>query len=189
MQAAMDACITNNGEQRIIIRFCCHQQVLYISDVLDVGGKCLHKRYLDRPKSDKISSTLIFPQKKPPNKHLRLWRQILYAIAPRGRIQDQIGRFITKGHDILWEWRYDKDFNKVHHLKGMVMDVYEPSLVRTYANRPNCRMRSRIDIPLVDPGGICSMKKVDLVVKSIILHSPRPPTQATPSLFWEVIRG
>jgi hypothetical protein len=77
----------------------------------------------------------------------------------------------------------------VHHLKGMVMDVYEPSLVRTYANRPNCRMRSRIDIPLVDPGGICSMKKVDLVVKSIILHSPWPPTQATPSLFWEVIRG
>ena len=29
----------------------------------------------------------------------------------------------------------------------------------------------------------------DPLVKSIILHTPRPPTQATPSTFWEVIRG
>ncbi len=69
------------------------------------------------------------------------------------------------------------------------MDVYEPSLVRNYANRPNCWMRLRINIPLVDRGEICSMKDVALVVKSIISHSPWPPAQATPSTFWEVIRG
>jgi hypothetical protein len=43
---------------------------------------------------------------------------------------------MTKGHKI-WEWRCDEDTNKVYRLKGMVMDVYEPSLVRNYVNRPN----------------------------------------------------
>jgi hypothetical protein len=87
---------------------------------------------------------------------------------------------MTKGHKI-WEWRYDKDTNKVYRLKGMVMDVYEPSLVRNYANRPNCWMRSRIDVPLVDLGEICSMKDVALAVKSIISHLPQPLSHATPT--------
>jgi hypothetical protein len=51
VQVAMDAGITNNDERRILNQFCCHQQVLYVSDVLDTGGKCLDKRYLDRRKS------------------------------------------------------------------------------------------------------------------------------------------
>jgi hypothetical protein len=190
MQTAMDAGITNTDERRILNRFRCHQQVLYVSDVLDAGGKCLNKRYLNHRKPDKIWSTLVFPQEKPPNKHLKLWWQVLYVIAPRGKIQDRIGRFTAKG-DKIWEWRYDKESKKVYHLKGMVMvmDVYGygPSLVRNYANRPNCWTRSRINIPLNDCGEICSMKDVALAVKSIISHSPRPPTQATPSTFWVVI--
>ncbi len=84
MQAAIEAGITDTDEQRILNRFHCHQQVLYVSDVLDAGGKCLDKKYLDRRKPDEIWSTLIFPQEKPPNKHLKLWRQVLYAIAPQG---------------------------------------------------------------------------------------------------------
>ncbi len=38
------------------------------------------------------------------------------------------------------------------------MDVYKPSLVRNYANRPNCWTRSRIDVPQIDQGEIFSMK-------------------------------
>ncbi len=52
------------------------------------------------------------------------------------------------------------------------MDVYEPTLVKNYANQPNCWTRSRIDVPKVDQGKICSMKDVALAVKSIISHSP-----------------
>jgi len=111
MQAAMDAGITNTVEQRILNRFRCHQQVLYVSDVLDAGGKCLNKRYLDRRKPDKIWSTLVFPQEKPPNKPLKLWQQVLYTIAPQGQIQDRIGRFTAKG-DKIWEWRYDEESKK-----------------------------------------------------------------------------
>ena len=54
MQVAMEAGITNTEEQRILNRFRCHQQVLYVSDVLDAGGKCLNRRYLDCRKPDKI---------------------------------------------------------------------------------------------------------------------------------------
>jgi hypothetical protein len=137
MLAAVEAGITNPDKLRILNRFHCHQQVLYVSDVLDAGGKCLNRRYLDRRKHTETQSNLIFPQEKPPNKHLKLWWQALYAIAPQGRLQDRIGRFTTKGHKI-WKWRYNKEANRVYHLKGMVMDVYGPSLVRNYANCPNC---------------------------------------------------
>jgi len=71
----------------------------------------------------------------------------------------------------------------------MVMDEYGPSLVRNYANRPNCWTRSRIDTPLIERGEICSMKEVVLVVRSISSHAPRLPAQATPPTFWEVIIG
>ncbi len=163
MQAAMKAGITNPNEQRILNQFRCHQQVLYVSEVLDAGGKCLDRRYLDRRKPNKLLSTLVFPQEKPPYKLLQLWQRVLYAIAPQGWVQNQIGCFMTKDPKI-WKWHYDEDTNKVYHLKGMVMDVYEPSLVRNYANQPNCWTCSRIDVPLVDQGEIFSMKDVALAV-------------------------
>ncbi len=116
------------------------------------------------------------------------WEEVLYSIAPQGWLQNLIGCFITKCHKI-WDWWYSKDGKKVYYLKGMVMDVYEPSLVRNYANRPNCWTRSRINAPLVDQGEICLGKDVALAVKSVILHSPCSPTIAPPSTFWEVILG
>jgi hypothetical protein len=77
----------------------------------------------------------------------------------------------------------------VYHLKGAVMNVYEPLLVRNYANRPNFWTRARIDAPLVDQGEICSIKDVSLAVESIISYLPCPPTKANPASFWEVIRA
>jgi hypothetical protein len=70
MQAAMVAGITNPNKQRILNHFRCHQQVLYVSNFLGAGGKCLDKRYLDRRKPNELWLTLVFPQEKPPNKHL-----------------------------------------------------------------------------------------------------------------------
>jgi hypothetical protein len=95
MQAVIEAGVTDPNKQRIFNRFGCHQQVLYVSNVLDAGGKCLAKNYLDHQKPDKPGSTLVFPQEKPPKKHLHLWRQVLYAIAPQGRVQNWVGHFIT----------------------------------------------------------------------------------------------
>jgi hypothetical protein len=46
MQAAMEAGVTNPIELVKLNKYRCHQQVLYISDILYTGGKCLDKRYL-----------------------------------------------------------------------------------------------------------------------------------------------
>jgi hypothetical protein len=46
MQAAMEAGVSDPNKQRILDQFRCHQQVLYVSDVLDAGGKCLDKNTL-----------------------------------------------------------------------------------------------------------------------------------------------
>ncbi len=68
----------------------------------------LNKKYLNCQWSNKIWSTLVFSLEKPPNKHLQLWHQILYSIAPQGWLQNWIGHFITKGHK-LWDWQYSED--------------------------------------------------------------------------------
>jgi hypothetical protein len=44
VQAVMEAGVTNPKEQRILNQFRCYQQVLYVLDVLDTGGKCIDKR-------------------------------------------------------------------------------------------------------------------------------------------------
>jgi hypothetical protein len=129
MQAAIEAGVTDPNEQRILNQFCCPQQVLFVSNVLGTGGKCLYKKYLDCRKPGELWSTHVFPQEKLPNKHLHLWRQVLYATAPQGWVHKWVECFITKGHKI-WEWQYNEDTMKVFHLKGMVMDVYKPSLAR-----------------------------------------------------------
>jgi hypothetical protein len=59
MQATMEARVTDPNNQRILNQFHSHQQVLYVCDVLDMGGKCLDKIYLDRWKPYKLWSTLL----------------------------------------------------------------------------------------------------------------------------------
>jgi hypothetical protein len=39
----------------------CHQQVLFLSDVLDASGRALDRRYLRQRPMDKVWSTLLFP--------------------------------------------------------------------------------------------------------------------------------
>ena len=44
----------------------------------------------------------------------------------------------------------------VYHPKGNVMDIYEPSMVRMYDNRPNCWTWVRFDRPLEEIDEICT---------------------------------
>jgi hypothetical protein len=46
MQAAMEAGVTDPNKQRILNQFRCHQHILYVSDVLNAGVKCLNKNTL-----------------------------------------------------------------------------------------------------------------------------------------------
>ena len=49
-------------------------QVLFLSDTLGASGKLLDTKYLRRRKVDDKWSDYNFPQEKPPNKDVKLWR-------------------------------------------------------------------------------------------------------------------
>jgi hypothetical protein len=165
----------------------CHQQALFISDVLGASGKTIDRRYLTWRQKGETWSTLIFPQERPPDKDFKLWESALFSIAPRGRLQDCIGKFVEKGHKI-WDWRYDEEEAKLYHLKGAVMDIYTPSLVPGHARQANRWSRARLDQPRIDMGTIRTMQEVALGVKSIILFADGPLAQEKPTKFWEVLR-
>jgi hypothetical protein len=89
MQAVIEAGVTNADKLVKINRFRCHQQV-FVSDILDAGGKCLNKKYLKQQQDNESWSTLIFPIDKPPRGHGTLWEQILYSLAPRGCARQRV---------------------------------------------------------------------------------------------------
>jgi hypothetical protein len=126
-QAVIGSGITNAEELVQINRYRCHQQVLFVSDVLDASGKAIDKGYLECWKDHINWSVLSFLIKNLPKRDLKLWQQVLYSLAPCGRVQQQVGHFLTKGHKI-WEWRYNESAKWVYHIKGNVMDIYTPSV-------------------------------------------------------------
>jgi hypothetical protein len=73
MRAVMDAGFTRDNNLGIINRMQCHQQVLFLSDVLDADGRSLDRKYMNRHDVDKTWSSLLFPTEKPPQKHIRKW--------------------------------------------------------------------------------------------------------------------
>ena len=133
MQAVREFRVTDPGKWAIINRFCCHQQVIFLLDVLDAGGRCVDKKYLSRWEDHEVWSTILFPLKKPPRRHVVVWRSVIYSLPPRQRVQNCVSRFLSKGHKV-WEWRFHKDLNCLLHLQGAVMDIYTPSLVPLYVN-------------------------------------------------------
>ncbi len=66
MQAVAEAGFMSAQEMKILNRFRCHQEVIYLSDVFDAGGRCLDRRYLDRRKQDEKWLTIIFQLEKKP---------------------------------------------------------------------------------------------------------------------------
>ncbi len=94
---------------------------------------------------------------------------------------------MERGHKI-WEWRYDEKEAKLYYLKGVVTDVYTPSLVPRHVRRANRWTRACIDQPRVNIGAICTTREVALGVMMIILFSEGPPTHEKPTTFWEVLR-
>jgi hypothetical protein len=177
MQAVIESGLTNAEELIQINHYRCHQQVLFVSEVLDASGKAIDKQYLECRKDHINWSVLIFPIENPPRKNLKLWQQVLYSLAPRGRVQQQVGHFLTKGHKI-WEWRYNESAQRVYHIKGNVMDIYTPSVLPQFENRWNCWTRSRIEVPAEELGDTCTVRKVALAVYSVVSSCTGPPFSA-----------
>jgi hypothetical protein len=95
MQAVKEAGITDTNKLSRINHVRLHQQVLFVSNLLEANGKTIDKRYMEpRPTDDKWSC-LIFPNEKPPQWDFALWHEAVCSLAPRGRVQHQIQNFIT----------------------------------------------------------------------------------------------
>jgi hypothetical protein len=142
MRAFIEAGITRDNELLILDQVRCHQQALFLSDVLDAGGKNIASRYLNPRPHNEAWSLLVFPREKLPNRHITMWREALQTIAPHGRMNNRLGQFIRKGHKI-WEWRYDQEANRMLRVKDNTMDIYMPSVLPRYAHRPNFWTRSK----------------------------------------------
>jgi hypothetical protein len=123
MQAVVEADFMSAQEMKILNRFCCHQEVIYLLDVFDAGGRCLDRRYLDRRNQDEKWLTLIFLLEKTLQGHLRRWRKCPYALAPCGRPIQRVGAFKVDGHKI-WDWQYNEEASRVYHQKGHVIHIY-----------------------------------------------------------------
>ncbi len=57
-----------------------HQQVIFLSDVIDASGRALEKKYQYRRPTSKQWTTLIFPKEDPSCSDFRLWRKALPQI-------------------------------------------------------------------------------------------------------------
>ena len=83
-----------------------HQQVLYDSNVFNADGTTIDKQYLSPWNRGDKWSPYRFGLQKPPPRDFSLWKEALTQLAPGGRRQTRLGKFLFPGHKI-WHWRYD----------------------------------------------------------------------------------
>ena len=149
-----------------------HQQVLFLSDVLDSSGRILEKKYLQKRDGADKWSAFVFPKQSPSRKDFNLWRQALQGV--RGR---QVGQFRHSSHK-QWSWRYVEDRQIVLHRTGEnTMDIYHPTEVPRYAGRPNCWTRARVDQDWIEQGDICTVTEIATAVwrSSASVAPPQQP--------------
>ena len=165
-----------------------HQQALFLSDVLDAGGRALDRKYMVRRKPQETWSSLTFPRECPSNKDFRVWREHLLQLRPGGRhAASRVMEFIHSGHKV-WEWRFDEAGSRLLHVKAHTMDVYVPSQVPGYGRRPNCWTRSAPhDREIEECEVVCSVKEIGLAVHAICSSSSLAPLPPLPVTFWDVL--
>jgi hypothetical protein len=80
MQHVMDFGVVTCQEELVTLnRVRCHQQVFFLSDILEAGGNCLDRKYLSRRMPHETWSTLTFPLEKPNRSQIKPWEQVLFA--------------------------------------------------------------------------------------------------------------
>ena len=165
------------------------QQCIFVSDVLDAGGRALDRKYLNCRPHTSTWSQLTFPREVPSSKDFRLWRRTLLQLRAGGRHSEtRVREFIKPGHKV-WNWRFDESGEKLlHFTHDGKMDIYRPSQASGFARRPNCWTRtSPRDVAREDNGVICSVKLVSPGVLAVCSWSQLAPPQPNPTSFWDVL--
>ncbi len=120
-----------------------HQEVLFLSNIMDANGRALDRKYLQQRPWEESWSNLSFPIKQPPPKDFKLWRMAIPQIrALGGRLH--LGNYVRQGHKI-WAWRYDLENSKLYHCKGNLVNIYEQSTFPGARTRANRYSRTRLE--------------------------------------------
>ncbi len=150
-----------------------HQEVLFLSNVMDASGRALDRKYLQQRPWEESWSNLSFPIKQPPAKDFKLWRTAIPQIqALGGRLH--LGNYVRQGHKI-WVWRYDLENGKLYHCKGNLVDIYELSTFPGARTRANRYLRTRLDQSVSPRGGPCTVEGAGLGIYRIISFTNMPP--------------
>ena len=103
-----------------------HQQVIFLSDMMDASGRATELKYLEERPWNEQWSSLIFPKERPSDSNFRLWNAAPPQIrALRGRLH--IVRHLRQGHKV-WPWKYGIGYLQLFHIKENGADLYEPAL-------------------------------------------------------------
>ena len=73
------------------------------------------------------------------------------------------------------------------HIKGEVMDVYNPSQVQRYATTPNRWTRVRISRPTEKVGQYCTTREVAPAVIAVLSHTDPPLSPLKHDSFLDVL--
>ena len=163
-----------------------HQQVIFLSDVMDASGRVIDQTYLERQYHNEKGSKLIFPKEDPSDSDFRLWNVAIPQIrAMGGRLH--IGANLREGHKI-WQWRYDIDSLQLFHLRrGGGADLYEPALgegALTRVDRYTCTTEGTDQEPR---GGPCTIRAMEEGIVKVLSFTNNPPVRTPPSTFREVL--
>jgi hypothetical protein len=110
-----------------------HQQVLFVSDVMDVRGCALDQKYLSKQTPEERWSSFRFLIQSISNKDFRLWKNALHQL--HYARMAHLGDFIWQGHKQWGEWRFDEERNQLLRRHDGGTDIYTPSEVPRYANQ------------------------------------------------------
>ena len=163
-----------------------HQQVIFLSDVMDASGRAIESKCLEELPWNERWSSLIFLKEMPSDSDFRLWNEALLQIrALGGRLH--IGGHLRQGHK-AWPWKYDIKSLQLFHIKEDGVDLYEPALcegARTRANRYVCTDERTGVIPR---GGPCTIgETAGEGILKIISFTDNPPPTEPPLTFRQVL--
>jgi hypothetical protein len=101
----------------------CYQQVIFLSDILDSGGRAINIKYARRCPRDKSWSTVIFPQERLSAQDFCLWEQAMAELDIGVRNNLRVGSFISRGHK-LWDWLLHERKGELYQVRGEEVLVY-----------------------------------------------------------------
>ncbi len=160
-----------------------HQQVVFLSCVLNAAGSDLDTRYLRRRPDGQNWSDLKFPKEKPARADFLLWNEALVQLIPPGGLPVRLGRCLHKGYKI-WDWRVSREEGYLLHYKGTTMDVYQP----TSASSRRWQLTQE-DVNTEVMGRPCSIREVGDNLRVVTSVAPAVDTVIEPSSILEVLRG